>query len=42
MTSQTYLAAPYNLVGQIPTGLNSELPPLSSLTDFGGEIKSFF
>jgi len=38
MTSSTDLAVPKNLVGHIPKGSNSELPPLSSLTDFGGEL----
>lgn len=41
MTSSTDLAVPKNLVGHIPTSSNSELPPLSSLTDFGVEIKNF-
>jgi len=41
MTSSTDLAVPKNLVGHIPTSSNSELPPLPSLTDFGGEIENF-
>jgi hypothetical protein len=41
MTSSTDLAVPKNLVGHIPKGSNSELPPLSSLTYFGGKLKNF-
>ena len=41
MTSSTDLAVSKNLVGHIPKSSNSELPPLSSLANFGGEIKNF-